>query len=317
MATSESISTGEGITYTLKSTELERSNLRPLTRTRSFGRKRTMEIERPWASLMGDLMADVFRRLPFEELLKTVPLVCKAWRTACHSSACWKDVDMRPWIKNKCELNYGWEFDCKEEMEDALKLVVDRSHGQLRSLRTMFCSNESLEYIAKNCPLLVELSITESFYVEDESALLLAENCRLLKSLDLSDCYRLTARSLEMFGRNCCGLIRFSRNMLRSHEFDGLDLPDGDQEAVAISSHMRGLKHLELKRSLSLTDSGLMHIASGCRELESLDLACCSSVSPRGLEKVSALCLKLKSFVKPINPRISVSTKLNGWMLWD
>ncbi|KAL3701577.1 hypothetical protein R1sor_019599 [Riccia sorocarpa] len=113
------------------------------------------------------------------------------------------------------EANCGWEFHCKEEMEDTIKLVVDRSHGQLRCLRTMFCSNE---------PLLIELSIIESFYVEDESALVLAENCR---------------RSSGAF---------------ITREFSGIDLPDGDQEAVAISYYMPGLKHLELKRSNSLTD---------------------------------------------------------------
>ncbi|KAL3701576.1 hypothetical protein R1sor_019598 [Riccia sorocarpa] len=306
-----------------------------------------MEFESPWGSLMGDLLADVFVRLPFEELLKTVPLVCKAWRTVSQEPAFWTDVDMRPWIKDKCEANYGWEFDCKEEMEDAIKLVVNRSQGQLRCLRTMFCSNESLQYIAENCPLLIELSITESFYVEDErptartflirlpkreggprrmsrrdvrlyseSALVLAETCRHLKSLDLSDCYRLTAKSLEILGKNCSGLIRFSRNMLRSREFSGIDLPDKDQEAVAISSYMPGLKHLELKRSNSLTDCGLMHIAAGCKEVESLDLAGCGAVSPTALERVSALCLKLKVFVKPIIPRINFSQKLM-WMLWD
>ncbi|KAL2649358.1 hypothetical protein R1flu_017486 [Riccia fluitans] len=273
-------------------------------------------MEGPWASLMNELLADVFVRLPFEERLKTVPLVCKAWKTASHDPHCWRDVDMEPWIKAKSETNYGWEFDCKEELEDVVKVVVDRSQGQLRRLRTMFCSNESVQYIAENCPLLIELSISESFLVEDESALLVAENCRRLESLDLSDCYVLTTRSVEMFGRNCCSLTSFSRNMARSHEFTGMDLPNGDQEAVAIGCHMHGLKHLELQKSNSLTDFGLMQIAKGCKNVESLDIACCSGVSPRAMEKVSATCPNLKSFVKPINPRLNVNHKLM-WMLWD
>ncbi|KAL2650394.1 hypothetical protein R1flu_018522 [Riccia fluitans] len=273
-------------------------------------------MEGQWASLMSELLSDVFGRLPFEERLTTVPLVCKAWRTASLETACWRNVDMEPWINAKSEMDYGWEFDCKEELEAVVKLVVDRSHGHLRQLRTMYCSNESVRYIAENCPLLTDLSIAESFLVEDESAIVLAEKCRRIENLDLSDCYVLTTRSLEVFGRNCCSLISFSRNMLRSHEFSGLDFPDGDQEAVTISSHMRALKHLELKKSNSLTDMGLMHIAKECRNLESLNIACCTAVSPGALEKVSSMCPKLKEFVKPVNPRVTVSQKLM-WMLWD
>ncbi|KAL3696765.1 hypothetical protein R1sor_010841 [Riccia sorocarpa] len=58
-----------------------------------------------------------------------------------------------------------------------------------------------------------------------------------------------------------------------THEFCGLDLPDGDQDAMVIGSYLQGLKNLELKKTISLTDYGLMHIASGCRDLESLNLA--------------------------------------------
>ncbi|KAL3698779.1 hypothetical protein R1sor_012855 [Riccia sorocarpa] len=76
-----------------------------------------MEFEGPWALLMGNIPTDVF---------------------------------VRPWIKDRCEVNYGWEFYCKEEKEDAIKLVMDRSQGQFQSLRTMFCSNKSLQYIAEN-----------------------------------------------------------------------------------------------------------------------------------------------------------------------
>ncbi|KAL3699474.1 hypothetical protein R1sor_017496 [Riccia sorocarpa] len=180
---------------------------------------------------------------------------------------------MEPWLKAKCERTYDWDFDCRQELEPVVKLVVDRSKGQLRQLRMMFCSSESVQYIAYNCPLLTNLSIAESFYLEDESALLLAESCRHLESLNLSDCYLLKPRSFEIFGRNCCTLISFSRNMLRTHEFFGLDLPDGDQDAMAIGSYIQGLKNLELKKTISMTDYGLMHIASGCRDLESLNLA--------------------------------------------
>ncbi|KAL2649360.1 hypothetical protein R1flu_017488 [Riccia fluitans] len=273
-------------------------------------------MEGPWASLMRELLANVFERLPFDERLKTVPLVCKDWRTASQDPICWRDVDMEPWIKARRESDYGWEFDCKEELEDVVKLVVDRSQGQLRRLRTMFSSNESVHYIAENCPLLIDLSISESFLVEDESALLLAENCRRLETLDLSDCYLLTTRSIEMFGKNCCSLISFSRNMLRTHECTAKDLPNGDEEAVAIGSHMRALKQLELKKLTSLTDFGLMQIATGCKNVESLNIACCSGVSPSAMEKVSTMCSKLKAFVKPINPRLTVNQKLI-WMLFD
>ncbi|BBN12549.1 hypothetical protein MPTK1_5g21020 [Marchantia polymorpha subsp. ruderalis] len=272
--------------------------------------------EGPWATLISEALAEVFVRLPFEERLRTVPLVCKGWRRASFDPACWRNVDMEPWFKAKSEVDYGWEWECQEEMEYLVRLVVDRSHGQLRQLRTMLCTNDSVEYIAERCPLLTELSIADSFDVVDDAAIKLALSCPRLERLDLSDCYKVTGKALEMFGIHCPSLVSFSRNMLRSHEFTDVVLPMGDEEALVIATRMQKLEHLELKKSFSLTDFGLMHIATRCKKLESLNLACCSGVSPSALEKVTAVCPNLKSFTKPINPRMHVNQKFL-WVLFD
>ncbi|KAL3676337.1 hypothetical protein R1sor_026285 [Riccia sorocarpa] len=217
---------------------------------------------------MGNILSDVFVRYKFEELLKTVALRLQS-------------------IKHGGRPSRNWPA----------RQTWTRGHGSMttvsfKSLRTMFCSNGSLHYIAENCPLLIELSITERFYVEDESALALAEHCLYLKSLDLSDCYCLLAKSLEILEKNCCSLIRFSRNMLRSHEFSGI------RSAVTISSYIPGLKHLELKSSNLLMDFGLMHFAAGCGKVGKSGIACCGAVSTlTGLTVAEAShFLKLEDF---------------------
>ncbi|KAL3679979.1 hypothetical protein R1sor_022935 [Riccia sorocarpa] len=93
----------------------------------------------------------------------------------------------------------------------------------------------------------------------------------------LDRCGRLEAMDIGHVRRTTVG--SFHWNMLISHEFVGVDLPDGDQEAVTNSSYMPGLKHLDLKSSNSLMNFGLMRIASDCRKVESLDITCCCAVS--------------------------------------
>ncbi|CAM6086455.1 unnamed protein product [Calypogeia fissa] len=258
----------------------------------------------------GPLLAEVFKWLPFEDRLKTVPLVCKSWKNASLDPTCWRHVDMNGWFKKRVESDFMWEFefDCEDEMEFYIKKVVDRSRGQLKELQTMHCSDSAIEYIARNCPALTALSIQDSPYATDQAVMKVAANCKKLEKLDLSDCYNVGNQTLEAFGRNCKSLVWLARNMVRTNDFlSPGPVLDGDVEATILSQHLRNLKHLEMKKS-SLSDVGLAHIAKGCPQLESLNLAACT-LSPYALEQVPKFCLKLKEFVKPIVPRMHVNPK--------
>lgn len=144
--------------------------------------------------------------------------------------------------------------------------------------------------------------------VTNKSALNLATSTPRLQQLDVSDCYNISMSALEAFGRNCPSLVWLGRNMMKQNEsFSGQSTTlGGDEEAVVMSRHMGGLKHLEMKKT-SLSDFGLRHLASGCRELENLNLACCTALSPRALDHVRTNCSNLKTFTKPITPRLHIN----------
>ncbi|CAM6084155.1 unnamed protein product [Calypogeia fissa] len=256
------------------------------------------------------LLAEIFKRLPFEERLTIVPLVCKTWRDASHDPTCWRNVDMNGWFKHRAEEDFMWEFEfeCEDEMEFYIKKVVDRSCGQLTELQTMHCSDSAIEYLAEKSPNLTDLSIRDSPYATEHAVKKLAENCKKLQKLDLSDCYNVGNETLEAFGSNCKSLVWLARNMVRTNDFlSAGPLLDGDDEATILSQHLPNLKHLEMKKS-SLSDVGLSHLAKGCPQLESLNLACCT-LSPYALEQVPKFCAQLKEFVKPIVPRMHVNPK--------
>ncbi|KAG6555460.1 hypothetical protein Mapa_002691 [Marchantia paleacea] len=253
--------------------------------------------ERSWAALNGEVLVEIFDLLSFEERVTILPLVCKDWREASLYPASWRNVDMIPWITWKANsvcIGAG-----EVNMDRLVRFVVDRSCGKLRKLRTRFCTNETVDYLAEKCPQLTVLSIRDSIMINDESAVRLAERCTRIEELDLSDCYNMSAKSIEVFGKKCPQLIGFARNMINMNLYEDSP-PRGDEEASAIAMYMVNLKHLELKRMSTLTGVGLMHIASSCKHLENLNISCCSDLSPAILDKLPALCPKLKDYVRPI-----------------
>lgn len=271
--------------------------------------------QQPWGDLIREVLPEILGRLPFEERLRTAPLVCKGWRNATFDPACWRSVDTDGWFKRREEADYWWEFECEPVMELVVKSVVDRSRGLLEELRARHCTDAAIDYIADRCPRLAVLSISSSLFVTDKSVTNLAAGCPRLKVLDVSDCYNISNQALEAVGRNCKSLGSLSRNMVNKdwepnyrHVVHGLGLiPGGDEEAIVVSEYMVNLQHLEMKKT-SLSNLGLAYLARGCSQLKSLNLACCTSLSGWALDKVSEKCPNIVDFTRPIAPRLHISS---------
>lgn len=266
---------------------------------------------RSWANLNPDALAEVFSHLPFEDRLRTLPLVCNGWRNASKYPTCWTHLDTEDWFDKRTERDYLWEFESEDTMEKLVMKAVDMSCRQLRVLRTRHITDAAVEYIADRCPSLEVLAISNSLYITDKSITKLAAKCTNLRELDLSDCYNISDQALEAVGRHCKSLVWLGRNMLhKQRDFipSTGPVPGGDEEAIAVSKHMVKLKHLEMKRT-SLSDLGLAHLARGCGQLQSLNLACCSALSPKALARVSEKCPNIVDFTKPITPRLHVDSE--------
>ncbi|CAM6083906.1 unnamed protein product [Calypogeia fissa] len=109
---------------------------------------------RDWAKLVPEILTEVFQRLPFEDRLKVVPLVCKSWNEASWNPQCWTVVDMEPWLKRKTSEDSWWGFDFENHFKvtHLIKVVTGRSCGQIRHLRTMALAQTSVDCIATRYP---------------------------------------------------------------------------------------------------------------------------------------------------------------------
>ncbi|CAM6083782.1 unnamed protein product [Calypogeia fissa] len=78
-----------------------------------------------WADLESDVLTEIFRRLPFEDRLRVVPLVCKSWNESSYNPLCWTVVEMNSWLHKKTEEN---------ALEDSIWLYDNKSHSKLKFL---------------------------------------------------------------------------------------------------------------------------------------------------------------------------------------
>lgn len=124
-----------------------------------------MEMELSWADLTYEALVEIFKRLDFEDLYLSVPLVCKAWCRASMDSACWERVNMEDCFRKREETSMWWEPSFEKKMDYMVKLVVDRSRGNLRELSTRHCSNAALCYLATRCvPITPKSCLSASLY---------------------------------------------------------------------------------------------------------------------------------------------------------
>ncbi|KAG6555483.1 hypothetical protein Mapa_002718 [Marchantia paleacea] len=146
-----------------------------------------------------EALPEIINLLPVEDKVRTVPLVCKAWREALSHPASWRSVDFRSWIRDRW-IRHDDRLS-EEAQERIIQQVVDRSSGQLREFCTTggLCTTKSVEYVALKCTLLKCLTITDTSRLHDSSAMELAQRCRQLQTLDLSDCYNISKETLKIF----------------------------------------------------------------------------------------------------------------------
>ncbi|CAM6081625.1 unnamed protein product [Calypogeia fissa] len=109
---------------------------------------------RDWAKLVPEILTEVFQMLPFEDRLKVVPLVCKSWNEASWNPQCWTVVDMEPWLKRKTSEDSWWGFDFENHFKAThlIKVVLGRSCGQIRHLRTMALAQSAADSMARRYP---------------------------------------------------------------------------------------------------------------------------------------------------------------------
>ncbi|KAF6170352.1 hypothetical protein GIB67_043042 [Kingdonia uniflora] len=263
---------------------------------------------RCWDELIPDALGLIFSNLSLQDILTTIPRVCKAWGRAVAGPYCWQEIDIEEW-SNQCK---------PEHVDQMLQMLIERSGGSVRKLRVANLNNDSiLSFIADH---LVIFGYASFFAFGSAGSL---QNLQLPRSeisnpivehvagrfsnisfLDLSYCPKIGAPALEAIGKNCKSLVGLQRAM---HPLTIGDKVCQDDEAHAIATTMRKLKHLELAYLL-LSTEGVLEILSNCRELEFLDVRGCWEVN---LEE--KFLKENFSGLKVLGPLVNDCYETNDW----
>ncbi|GBG75403.1 hypothetical protein CBR_g20033 [Chara braunii] len=248
-----------------------------------------------WSSLQTDVLAVVLSFLPVRERFRAGS-VCQKWRRASLDPGCWTEADL---------------MDVQTKISGKVtRAVIVRSRGQLRSLSIRFCSDQLLEFIGAQCPLLEKVKIDEVkegdltllnklFEPSIDSIQRFVQGCRRIRSLHLFFLIWVE-RSREEFTEMVRVLISGFPNLVSLYldvsavrctevqmvvrcEVLKIDIDD----IRFIIEHLPNLECLVLKRA-QVTDAVLDVIGRGMPNLRSLSLLYCGYLTRGGLRALQA-----------------------------
>ena len=92
-----------------------------------------------WAEMVPDALARIFSHISIQDMLGSIPLVCRSWRRASNDAVCWRRerVDLEDWGHASVAMK-------QETLEKILVLLVSRSRGCLREIFAPKLSNDDL-----------------------------------------------------------------------------------------------------------------------------------------------------------------------------
>ncbi|KAK9167629.1 hypothetical protein Scep_002820 [Stephania cephalantha] len=267
------------------------------------------EGEGRWEGVSAEILSLVFVLVPADELLRTVPFVCRAWREAVAGPECWADIDIEKWCR-RC--------NCPYRIDYAVRKLVRRSRGTCTRLSVYNLSDYAFAFVADwwvflrmaegilgilgkwacDVRFIKVLQIPMSA-VTDKMVEKHAQSFSTLTFLDISYCLNITAKGIDIFGRCCKSLTHLRRNMPPpqwDENLRALSTKIDDAEAMTIADSMPGLCHLELCHG-KFSDIGLTAILAKCKKLTNLNILGCWNVELNGT--LEDMCAELESFKSP------------------
>ncbi|KAF9608458.1 hypothetical protein IFM89_009824 [Coptis chinensis] len=242
-----------------------------------------------WEGLSPEVLALIFTRNPIDEIIRSVPFVCKSWREVVAGSYCWNEIDIERWCRrcNRSDL-----------IDVVVRKLMRRSNGNCRKLSAYKIGDAGFAFVA-NCGRCLKVLQMPMSDVTDKIVKKHAESLKLLTFLDISYCVKITCQGIEAFGKYCTSLVHLRRNMPLpewQHDTGSLNSQTDDGEALVIADTMPVLCHLELGYG-RFTDIGLDAILAKCMKLTHLDIIGCYGVKMEG--DFEEKCDRLEVFKAP------------------
>ncbi|TKY50692.1 F-box/LRR-repeat protein 4 [Spatholobus suberectus] len=220
--------------------------------------------------LMDDMLLLILGRVESEKDKKTFGLVCKRW------------LRLQSTETKKLTARAG-DLHMLRRMADRFTRLVELDLSPTSAISRSYYSDvadSDLAVIANVFPCLRVLNLGYCRGITDVGMKAIGEGLPLLQSLDVSYCSRLTDKGLSAVAKGCCDL-RILRAASCGFVTDGV--------LEALSKNCPNLDELGLKLT-SVTDDGLINLASGCRQIRFLNLNNCSNVSDVGVSTISRAC---------------------------
>nr|XP_043630925.1 F-box protein FBW2-like [Erigeron canadensis] len=238
---------------------------------------------RKWAGLNPEILALIFVRIdPVDEMVRSVPFVCKSWMEVVGGPYCWSKVDVQAWCRRRND---------SDAVDLVVKKLVRRSKCSVQRLSTYRIGESGFFFIAHCGRFLKELEIPMSG-ITDQMVSKHIKPLPNLTLLDISYCYNITSKGIAAFGNQCHSLVHLKRNMPPIED----NLPFDDSEAITIASTMPHLQHIELCCG-QFGDSGLFEMLHKCKSLTHLDILKCWNVELNG--DLAEICERLQHFQSP------------------
>ncbi|KAK9096012.1 hypothetical protein Sjap_021509 [Stephania japonica] len=242
-----------------------------------------------WEGVSAEILSLVFVLVPADELLRTVPFVCRAWRDAVAGPECWADIDIEKWCR-RC--------NCPYRIDSAVRKLVRLSRGTCTRLSAYNLSDYTFSFIA-NCVRFIKVLQIPMSAVTDKMVEKHAQSFSTLTFLDISYCLNITVKGIDILGRCCKSLTHLRRNMPPpqwDETLRALSTKIDDAEAMIIADSMPGLCHLELCHG-KFSDIGITALLTKCKKLTYLNILGCWNVELNG--SLEDLCAELESFKSP------------------
>ncbi|XP_035775952.1 F-box/LRR-repeat protein 14-like [Anopheles albimanus] len=249
--------------------------------------------------LYPEILAMIFERLSVRDRGRAAQ-VCTVWRDAAYSKSCWRGVEATLHLRRPSPTLFGSlvKRGIKRvqilSVRRALKDIVT-GVPNLESLNLSGCYNITDVAIgnafAGDLPNLKVLDLSLCKQVTDSSLGRITQHLKNIEVLELGGCSNITNTGLLLIS---WGLKKLRRLNLRScwHISDhGIGHLAGLSKETADGTP--ALEFLGLQDCQRLSDEALRHIALGLSSLQSINLSFCVSVTDSGLKHLARMsCLK-------------------------
>ncbi|KAK8957091.1 hypothetical protein KSP39_PZI000384 [Platanthera zijinensis] len=223
-----------------------------------------------WQSMETHCLVEIFAWLGLDDIILSVPFVCKSWLDAARNPLCWRKLDFRqldilPWgnFSKSFVLCYSLPFFSFTYL---LKFTINRSLNSVTEMRfpLKFTSLEDVIIASEKCRHLKSVALPILSQCEEAQIPELVCKWKDLERLELESKPSNFKELVKNISLNCS---KFSCFRISRSSF-------GEEDVLGIIRYLPRLKKFELNNSY-LPKEDLLIMINGCEKLERLNAVDC------------------------------------------